>query len=183
MPFAKSTEDPAMKLSMFALLLVLPLTAVANSDLDIGSWHFTSGKITLDVEGGTPPEYGSLISIKSTDGEDDQALFQVSCTKTGYHLYMMYSGDDPRTAASGKARIHIDIDNNYWAEGDAKIIDAGGFKNGQHLLFAMSDVPARNLEPLMKTRTALKITVTGSRPWRFIANRTKDALLALHDAC
>lgn len=172
-----------MKLSMLPLLLALPLTVVANSDVDIGSWHFTSGKVTLDVEGGPAPEYGSLISIKSTDGENDQALFQVSCTKTGYHLYMMYSGDDPRTAAGGKARLHIDVDDNYWIEGDAKITDAGGFKDGQHLLFAMSDVPARNLESLMKTRTALKITVPGSRSWRFIAYRTKDALLALHDAC
>ena len=172
-----------MKLSILVLLLVLPLTAVANSDVDIGSWHFTSGKKTLDVEEGPSPEYGSVISIKSTDGEDDQALFQVICTKAGYHLYMMYSGDDPRTAAGGKARIHIDIDDNYWIEGDAKIIDAGGFKNGRHLLFATSDVPARNLESLMKTRTALKITVTGSRRWRFIAYGTKDALLALHDAC
>jgi hypothetical protein len=172
-----------MKLSIFVLLLVLPLTVIANSDVDIGSWHFTSGKITLDAEGNPAPEYGSLISIKSTDEEGDQALFQVSCTKTGYHLYVMYSGDDPRTAAGGKARIHIDIDNNYWIEGDAKITDAGGFKNGRHLLFAMSDVAARNLESLMKTGTALEITVTGSRPWRFIAYRTKDALLALHDAC
>jgi hypothetical protein len=172
-----------MKLSMLVLPLVLPLTAVANSDVDIGSWHFTSGKVTVDVEEGTSPEHGSSISIKSTDGQDDQALFQVSCTKTGYHLYMMYSGGDPRTSASGKARMHIDVDNDYWIEGDAKIIDAGGFKDGHHLLFAMSDVPARNLEPLMKMRTALKITVTGSRSWQFIADFTKEALLALHDAC
>jgi hypothetical protein len=172
-----------MKRAVLALLSMLPLTAAANSDAVIGSWHFTTGKITPDVEEGSPPEYGSLISIKSTDGENDQALFQVSCTKTGDHLYMMYSGDDPRTALGGKVRIHIDIDNNYWIEGDAKITDVGGFKDDQHLLFAMADVPARNLESLMKTQTALKITVTGSRPWRFIAYGTKDALLALHDAC
>jgi hypothetical protein len=64
-----------MKRAVLALLSMFPLTAAANSDAVIGSWHFTSGKITLDVEEGPPPEYGSLISIKSTDGEDYAICF------------------------------------------------------------------------------------------------------------
>jgi hypothetical protein len=162
--------------------LMIPVAAAANSDMDIGSWHFTSGKITLDVEGGPPPEYGSMISIKSTDSEDEAALFQISCDKKGYHLYLTYPSD-PKSIETKKARLHIDIDNNWWIEGDAEISDWGKIGEEGHLMTATSNNSGRDLEALLQTRTALKITVTGNRPFRFLAHGTRDALLALHDAC
>jgi hypothetical protein len=66
-----------------------------------------------------PPEYGSLISLSN----DDADAIYVSCSNKEYQLVVSYGADAAPPA--NNPRIHIEVDNNYWIEGDTKINDAG----------------------------------------------------------
>ena len=169
-----------MKYSAIALVALFAMSMMATAGervQKIGNWNFSSGKITLDLKGGPPPEYGSLISLSN----DDDGLLQVSCSNKQYQLFLSYFAD-AAPPATNNPRIHIEVDNNYWIEGDAKIDDAGDI-GGAHWILLTSDIGPKNLDLLSKVRTALKVTVPGGRQLRFIANGTRDAFIALHDAC
>ena len=162
----------------FAALCAVSPTAVAD---EIGSWHFGSG---ID---GPPAESGSLISL--ANDEDDRLL--VRCSNNAYRLAVMYIADPAPTAINPKVRI--DVDNNNWIEGDAKIdgtkIDGtkiDGTKidgSPRQLVIMTADIEPRSLAVLSQARTAIKVTPPGGHQIRFIAHGTREAFRALHDAC
>jgi hypothetical protein len=90
----------------FAALCAVSPTAVAD---EIGSWHFGTGK------DGPPAESGSMISLAN---DEDDRLF-IRCSNNAYRLAVMHIADPAPTAINPKVRI--DVDNNNWVEGDAKI--------------------------------------------------------------
>ena len=90
----------------FAALCAVSPTAVAD---EIGSWHLGSGK------DGPPAESGGLISLAN---DEDDRLF-IRCSNDAYRLAVMYTADPAPTAINPKVRI--DVDNNNWIEGNAKI--------------------------------------------------------------
>jgi hypothetical protein len=162
----------------FAALCAVSPTAVAD---EIGSWHFGSGK------DGPPAESGSLISLAN---DEDDRLF-IRCSNNAYRLAVMYIADPAPTAINPKVRI--DVDNNNWIEGDAKIdgtkIDGtkiDGTKidgSPRQLVIMTADIEPRSLAVLSQARTAIKVTPPGGHQIRFIAHGTREAFRALHDAC
>jgi hypothetical protein len=169
-------------LASAALCAVSP-TAVAD---EIGSWHFGSGK------DGPRAESGSLISLAN---DEDDRLF-IRCSNNAYRLAVMYIADPAPTAINPKVRI--DVDNNNWIEGDAKIdgtkidgtkIDGtkiDGTKidgSPRQLVIMTADIEPRSLAVLSHARTAIKVTSPGGHQLRFIAHGTREAFRALHDAC
>jgi hypothetical protein len=113
-------------------LCALSTTAISSEVTKIGNWSFSSGLISLDLEGGPPPEYGSLISLSNDD--DDGGLLQISCSDKKYTLGLLYGGDTP---PSGNVKIHIDVDNNDWMEAIAKVDDS---LNGDHHILMLTSV-------------------------------------------
>ena len=103
----------------------------------------------------------------------------------------MYIADPAPTAINPKVRI--DVDNNNWIEGDAKIdgtkIDGtkiDGTKidgSPRQLVIMTADIEPRSLAVLSQARTAIKVTAPGGHQIRFIAHGTREAFRALHDAC
>jgi hypothetical protein len=93
-------------LALIALLATLMTASADNSQRQIGNWSFSSGKITLDLKDGPPPEYGGLISLMSTD---DHATLYVSCSNKAYHISVLY-GDDAAPPSITNPRIHIDVE-------------------------------------------------------------------------
>jgi hypothetical protein len=172
----------------FAALCAVSPTAVAD---EIGSWHFGSGK------DGPPAESGGLISLAN---DEDDRLF-IRCSNNAYRLAVMYIADPAPTAINPKVRI--DVDNNNWIEGDAKIdgtkidgtkidgtkIDGtkiDGTKidgSPRQLVIMTADIEPRSLAVLSQARTAIKVTAPGGHQIRFIAHGTREAFRALHDAC
>jgi hypothetical protein len=167
----------------FAALCAASPTAVAD---EIGSWHFGSG---ID---GPPAESGSLIYLAN---DEDDRLF-IRCSNNAYRLAVMYIADPAPTANNPKVRI--DVDNNNWIEGDAKIdgtkidgtkIDGtkiDGTKidgSPRQLVIMTADIEPRSLAVLSHARTAIKVTSPGGHQIRLIAHGTREAFRALHDAC
>ena len=152
----------------FAALCAVSPTAVAD---EIGSWHLGSGK------DGPPAESGSLISL--ANDEDDRLL--VRCSNNAYRLAVMYIADPAPTAINPKVRI--DVDNNNWIEGDAKIDGTKIDGSPRQLVIMTADIEPRSLAVLSQARTAIKVTPPGGYQIRFIAHGTREAFRALHDAC
>ena len=154
-------------LAFAALCAVLP-TAVAD---EIGSWHFGSG---ID---GPPAESGSLISLAN---DEDDRLF-IRCSNNAYRLAVAYIADPTPPAINPKVRI--DVDNNNWIEGDAKIDGTKIDGSPRQLVIMTADIEPRSLAVLSQARTAIKVTAPGGHQIRFIAHGTREAFRALHDAC
>jgi hypothetical protein len=154
-------------------LCALSTTAISSEVTKIGNWSFSSGKISLDLEGGPPPVYGSLISLSNADAD----LLQISCSDKKYTLSLMYGADTP---PSGTMKIRIDVDNNDVMDAIAKVEN---YSVSSHILVLTHGIGDNGLLILSRTRTALKVTPTGGHPLRFMASGTREAIIALHDAC
>jgi hypothetical protein len=155
----------------FAALCAVSPTAVAD---EIGSWHFDSG---MEFKDRPPAEYGSLISL--ANDEDDMLL--IRCSNNAYRLAVTYIADPAPTAINPKVRI--DVDNNNWIEGDAKIDGTKIDGSPRQLVIMTADIEPRSLAVLSQARTAIKVTPPGGHQIRFIAHGTREAFRALHEAC
>ena len=120
---------------------------------------------------------GSLISL--ANDEDDMLL--IRCSNNAYRLAVTYIADPAPTAINPKVRI--DVDNNDWIEGDAKIDGTKIDGSPRQLVIMTADIEPRSLAVLSQARTAIKVTPPGGHQIRFIAHGTREAFRALHDAC
>jgi hypothetical protein len=93
----------------------------------------------------------------------------------------MYIADPAPTAINPKVRI--DVDNNNWIEGDAKIDGTKIDGSPGQLVIITADIEPRSLAVLSQARTAIKVTPPGGHQIRFIAHGTREAFRALHEAC
>ena len=92
-----------------------------------------------------PPEYGSLISLSN----DDADAIYVSCSNKEYQLVVSY-GADAAPPAIANPRIRIEVDNNYWIEGDTKINDNDIGGGDGHWILLTSYIGPKNLDVLSR---------------------------------
>ena len=202
-----------MKHSMLVLAVFLTMSTAASAaenERQIGSWHFSSGKITLGLEGGPPPVFGSIILLNGIQENVQELMAELE--RKGMEGFVPLdpncrlphrcdlSSDDLQSLEQTSLNVscsqrRYELNVMYLTKNaGTKVATDEDFQLSVdnfwswHGLAHITDLDlTAELNPtavmlLAKTRVAFKIIV-GDTTMRFIASDTKSAIEALAASC